>query len=123
MKKKFLKNLNIKNYFIIFAFFLITFVTLFYLYLTWKSYSNNVLTTLQRQSSRLERSFTDSADYTEYLMNYINNQIVNHGSKNLNYINNLLSSFRLNQDVNDKIPWNMFSWSNSNLKLIVNSDK
>ncbi|MFT6077896.1 MAG: signal transduction histidine kinase [Myxococcota bacterium] len=53
-------------------------------------------------------------------MKHINSQIEGHNSLDLKYIKTLLSSFSLNK--ND-IPWNMFSWVDQDLRLIVNNEK
>ncbi|MFT7086617.1 MAG: signal transduction histidine kinase/FixJ family two-component response regulator [Rickettsiales bacterium] len=122
MKNKLLKNLSITNYFWAFIIFLFFAVTIAYFWMVLHYSINKSVSILKTQSSRIEKSFSDSADYTLYLMNYLNSQIKNNPS-DLERINELLSSFRLNQDVNNKIPWNMFSWVNKDLKLVVNSDK
>lgn len=96
-----------------------------FLWFSWKTYSDLYTTinhSLESQASRVEHSFTDTINYTSYLMDYINTQIKEKGSNNLDYINTLLASFRLDPTVNNAIPWNMFSWVNADLKLIVNSD-
>ncbi len=116
-----LDKLSIAKSFIIFASVITVLTTILYFYFSWKIYSDNIKSTLQEQSSRIETSFTDTIDYTAYLMRYLNLRIKNN-PKDLGYISNLLSSFHLDSEVNNKIPWNMFSWVNDGLFLVVNSN-
>jgi two-component system sensor histidine kinase ChiS len=123
MRSKFFKNQSIVKYFWSFILILFTTITIIYIYITWQYNINNSVSTLKTQSSRIEKAFSDTVDYTAYLIDYLTAQIRDNNPQDLKYINNLLSSFRLNQDVNNKIPWNMFSWINKKAKLVVNSDK
>lgn len=116
-----LRAFSIKAHFIFFSLIIIILVSALYFYFSWKSYSKNVLINLQKQSVRIERSFVDTLDYSVYLMGYIDSQIKEHDSKDLKYIKNLLTSFRPNNEANNKIPWNMFSWVNRDLNLVANS--
>jgi len=124
MKINFLKKGSIIKYFWSFIIVFVTSFTSIYFYLIWQYNINNSISILKTQSSRIEKSFLDGVDYTAYLMHYLNSQIKdNNKYSDLKYIDNLLSSFRLNQDVNNKIPWNMFSWIDQNSNLVVNSDR
>ncbi len=120
MKKKLSKGISITKYFWCFIIILFVVVTSVYVFLIWQNNLNNSTSILKTQSSRIEKSFVDSVDHTAYLMNYINSQIKEHQSSDLNYIKNLLSSFRLKQD---DVPWNMFSWFDKKCRLIVNNEK
>jgi len=123
MKNHFWQKISIFKYFWFFIIGLLSVVTTIYIYLVWQYNINNSVSTLKTQSSRIEKSFTDTLDYTAYLMEYLNSQIKDNKYSNLHYIDNLLSSFRLHQDVHNKIAWNMFSWINKDSKLVVNSDR
>lgn len=116
-----LGKISITKCFVIFVVTITLLTSLLYFYFSWKIYSDNIKSTLQQQSSKIETSFTDTIDYTAYLMGYLNLRIKNN-PKDLNYISNLLSSFHLDSEVNNKIPWNMFSWVNNKLFLVVNSN-
>ena len=118
-----LGKLSISKYFTIFVISISVLTFFLYSYFRWNIYSKNIKSDLESQSLRISESFVDTIDYTAYLMNYINSQIRDNDSLNVRYISSLLSSFRLNSEVNNRIPWNMFSWTNNKLKLTVNSDR
>lgn len=115
-------NISIFSYFIIFSIIITIFTITIYFYFSQKIHSQSISSVLEKQSLRIEKSLVDSIEYSAYLMNYLGNQIKDHNHRNLHYIERLLSSFRLNSDVNNKIPWNMFSWANEETNLLVNSD-
>lgn len=83
----------------------------------------NILTQLSTQTTKLEKNFTDTIDYTKYLMEYIGRQIDVVGEKNNIEINKIFSSFRLSPEVNEILPWNMYSWIDQDGNLVVNSSK
>lgn len=92
---------------------------------SWKIFNNHsesVIDKLHTQAARLERTFAERMDYSSYLMEYLNTRIIENGPEDLPFIDELLSSFRLNTEVNDKIAWNMFSWVNNHSELVVNSE-
>jgi len=92
-----------------------------YFFLSKKNYSEKVISSLQVQSSRIEKTLIDNIEYSAYLMKYIGAQIGDRNNKNLNYINGLLSSFELKKNTNNEVPWNMFSWVDDEMNLRVNS--
>ncbi len=76
--------------------------------------------TLENQSSRIEKSLVDNIEYSSYLMKYLGDQIKNNPN-DLKSIDHLLSSFGLKSSTDNETPWNMFSWVNTNMDVVVNS--
>lgn len=126
---RFLKNLfcpnqvSVTRYFAVFSVSVVLFTVIVYFYLNQKIYKESAINALQNQSLRIEESLTDSFDYSAYLMRYLGSQVKENNPKNLRYIKKLLASFKLSRDIDNKTPWNMFSWVNKDMELIVNSDK
>lgn len=92
-----------------------------YFFLSKKNYSDKILSTLQNQSSRIEKTLVDNIEYSAYLMKYINIQIRDRNKRDLSYINKILSSFELKKNTTSEVPWNMFSWVDEKMNLCVNS--
>lgn len=116
-----LNNISITKYFLTFAFAIIFLTAFTYFYLSQKIYSEKVLVTLENQSSRIEKSLVDNIEYSAYLMKYLGDQIKNKNSQDLKHINHLLSSFGLKSSTDNETPWNMFSWVNKDMEVVVNS--
>ena len=115
-------SISITKYFVVFA-TAITFLTgVVYFYFSQKIYSEKTLVILESQSSRIEKSLVDNIEYSAYLMKYLGNQIKIHKNPHdLQYINHLLSSFGLKSNSDNKTTWNMFSWVDQDMNIVVNS--
>lgn len=115
MKNKFFKNFSIVNYFwfLVASFFVC--ITIIYVVLIWSYSANNSISTLKTQSSRIEKSFSESINYVAYQMNYFNSRILEKGARDTKFIRNLITSSNI-------IPWNIISWIDRDMKLIVSSD-
>ncbi len=92
-----------------------------YFYFRQKIYSQKTSVNLEAQLLRVERVLEDDISYSAYLMKYLGDQIKSHNYHDLKFISDLLSSFGLKSISENKTLWNMFSWSNSNMEVVVNS--
>jgi signal transduction histidine kinase len=116
---------SFSNDFLLFGILVVTIMLGVFSWFSWKTYTdfyNNINHNLENQASRVERSLADTISYTSYLVDYINNQIKENGG-DLDFIEELLTSFRFNPALNTAVPWTMFSWVNSDFQMIVNSDR
>ena len=90
---------------------------------SWYTYSeqkSRILERLDSAASRVERSLDYSLKYSEYILSYILTQM-NHKWDDYPYIDNLLSTLKVDQEVNTILSWNMFSWTNQYHQIVVNS--
>jgi signal transduction histidine kinase len=104
---------------IIITVFLLTIMSSWYSYAEHKA---NVRERLEMAASRVERSFTYSLDYSEYILNFILLQMDGHWS-NLAYIDNVLSTLKIDRELNTILSWNMLYWANEYHRLMVNSQR
>ncbi len=98
----------------------IVFLTGFY---AWRMYSDQytrITALLENTSIRTERSLHQSFQYSNYILDYILSQVEGKWD-DLPYIDNLLHTLKVNQDINTIFSWNMFSWSNQYHRVTVNS--
>lgn len=122
-----LKQKSLMREFIFLAGFILLAVVILSAWFTWRMYNVHTETIIQRlktQASRIERTFTDNIGYTSYLMDYMGTQIRDHGDpEDYKFIQGLMASYRMNPEVNNRLPWTMFSWADANQQLIINSDQ
>lgn len=115
-------KISVTKCFVIFVLAVTVFTATIYFYISKKIYEDSAIADLQYQSLRIEKSLIESFDYSAYLMEYLGNQIKHNNITNLTYIDQLLFSFHLDADSENKIPWNIFSWVNDEMKMVVNSN-
>jgi len=70
--------------------------------------------------SKVERTFVDIIDNTEYIMNLINFQI-QEKPQDKEYINSILKKFRTNSRLSNQLSWTTFSWVDNNDILTVDA--
>ncbi len=75
---------------------------------------------LEIEMARIERSFVDKMDYTFSIIKSINSQIAE-DPKNKNHIDAVLRNYRNNPSLTKIFSWTVFSWTNEDHKIIVNS--
>lgn len=80
-----------------------------------------IQTALEMESTRLERGFADRVDHTFALIKNINSQIAKN-PQNKNYVNAVLEKFRTTPELSDTFSWTIFSWSNTENKIIVDAN-
>lgn len=95
-------------------------LTSFYAWRTYNEQYERIAVELENAAMRSERSLHQSFQYSNYILDYILSQI-NGKWDDLNYIDNILHTLKVNQDINTVLSWNMFSWSNEYHKITVNS--
>ncbi len=116
-----INSISITKCFVIFSLLLLIINSLIYLYFRQKIFSQKNEVTLESQLLRVERALEDDISYSAYLMKYLGDQILKNDHRDLKYIDHLLSSFGLKSITENKTLWNMFSWSNSEMEIVVNS--
>jgi len=70
--------------------------------------------------SKVERTFVDIINNTEYIMNLIGFQI-QEKPEDKEYINNILKRFRTNSRLSNQLSWTIFSWVDNNNILTVDA--
>lgn len=116
-----ISNISIARYFLFFSVSIFVLTFILYFHFSQQIRSQKDFVTLENQSVRLERALEDNIEYSSYLMKYLCNQIKFRDVRNLGYINKLLSSFGLKSVSENNTMWNMFSWVDSDMNLVVNS--
>jgi signal transduction histidine kinase len=89
---------------------------------TYRTHTDAIVQDLKSQTDRLEDTFQDILEYTEHLMSYIAQQVIlfSDDGMNLEYINDVLSSYRIVEK--DVLSWNTFSWADANHNIRVSSN-
>ncbi len=96
------------------------------LLLTWfairvvNSTKDKILSDMEIELARLESSFTEKADHTFYVINSILAQI-ERNPHDKNHINKILGAYHNNPILNRAFSWTVFSWSNEDYQIIVDS--
>lgn len=122
----FYKKNSFTRIFVVIAFFIALSALLFSAFLMSKivRIHNDVITLrLENQASLIERTFTNSIDSAAYLITLVSQQIRQNGA-DPKYLKILLPSFQSQtEDENTKkiLSFSMFSWVNSDFKLLVSS--
>ena len=105
------------------------FTTIFFvsiLLLTWfiirlvNSTKEKIVSEMEIEMARLERSFSEKADQTFSIITNIITQI-SQNPQDKNHINKILSDYRNNQILTGAFSWTVFSWSNEDYQIIVDS--
>jgi two-component system sensor histidine kinase ChiS len=94
-------------------------ITLFAYHL-YNSNASQIKQNIETQARQLERSFTDEVDHTAYLMDMMITQI-RPNSKDLDYINNIMSKFRVTPGLKTLLSWTIFSWADTNYHITVDA--
>ena len=76
---------------------------------------------LKFAATKIEHDTIFASDYAEYVMRQVTSLIA-HNSENLHYVEDILSSFKIQSNVSNILPWNMFTWVNSKGLGVVNSE-
>jgi signal transduction histidine kinase len=84
------------------------------------SSKEKILSDMEIEMARLERSFTEKVYHTFYMMNNIILQI-SANPKDKKYIHKILSQYRNNQQLAGAFSWTIFSWSDADYQIIVDS--
>lgn len=100
--------------------FAIMLLTVFYAWRTYENQYDRVTIQLESSALRAERSLQQSFKYSNYILDYILSQIDGKWD-DLEYIDNLLHTLKVNYDINSVLSWNMFSWSDKYHRVTVNS--
>jgi signal transduction histidine kinase len=82
------------------------------------SAKQNIISSMEIELARLERSFTDKVDHTFSIINSINSKIAE-DPYNKNHIKNILTVYRNNPSLTNTFSWTLFSWLDSQHHLIV----
>lgn len=96
------------------------------LLLTWfairvvNSTKDKILSDMEIELARLERSFAEKADHTFYVVNSILSQIAQN-PHDKNHINKVLAAYHDNPVLSGAFSWTVFSWSNEDYQIIVDS--
>lgn len=89
----------------------------------WRIYSieeNYVTNQLEAETGRIEQSFNDTIEHTEFIMKMMTTQIKpNYEDKE--YINGIMAKYRTNPNLVNVLSWTMFSWADSNNLLTVDA--
>lgn len=84
------------------------------------STSSKIRSDLELESVRLERALADKIDHTFSIIKSINLQIEENPA-NKNHINEILKRYRSHPSLSDTFSWTLFSWSDENYQIIVDS--
>lgn len=82
---------------------------------------HKIQTALEIESTRLERAFDDRIDHTFALIQNINLQIAKN-PQSKEHVNAVLEKFRTTPELSDTFSWTIFSWSNTQNKIIVDAN-
>jgi len=82
--------------------------------------SDKIKSDLELESARIERDFVDKIDHTFSIIKSINLQIEENPT-NKNHINEILKRYRSHPSLSDTFSWTLFSWSDENYQIIVDS--
>lgn len=81
-------------------------------------YSERIIHKLEAQGGYIERSFTNAIDHTAYMMDILISQI-RQNSRDVHYIEGIMSKFKINPKVENILTWTAFSWANPSHKIVV----
>lgn len=99
-------------------------LSLWFIFAAYKNEEEKIKQILAGQAGRLDRALTDTFDYTEHMMAYMANQISANGEgKNIQYIYELLKSFRIEPNVENLFSWSTFMWYDQNYQITVEGTK
>jgi len=121
--KKNLRNPFIKFEFILFATIIACVViglTLYYAQMAQSQYKESIKHHLESQAGRVERSFSDTIDHTQYVMEMMNARI-KLKPDDLEYIDNILSKFQTTPNSSNLLAWTIFSWVDKNYQTTVDA--
>jgi two-component system sensor histidine kinase ChiS len=92
----------------------------FFIVETYRSEEERITRLLAAQAGRLDRTLTSALEYTEHTMVYMGRQIrSNQAVNNVDYIYQLLRSFRLDPQSENLLSWSTFMWYNDHYQIIV----
>lgn len=77
-------------------------------------------TRLNNGTAVISYMFTDSIRHTEFLMKVVNSQI-RKDYKNLKYVDNIVSKYRVSEKIDNSMSWTMFTWTNTDNYEIVDA--
>lgn len=88
----------------------------------YRSYKKELSYALTTESERIDRTITETFEYTNKLLVYMGKQIVEHNTKDMSYIYNLFQkNTKGTYDAQDIFSWSLFDWVDAHNLQRVNS--
>lgn len=118
-----IKKQTIARDYVYFASIIISIMLLMVFWVGFSSYHNQInqrTKLIEDEARKIDQNLTESFDYIFYLMEFLGNQISNHGS-NPEYINALYSGFKSDFKVKNLSSWSMFDWINLEKHITITS--
>jgi len=84
------------------------------------SAKDKIVSDMEIELARLERSFAERTDHTFYIISNILSQIAQR-PYDKQYINSILKQYSNNRILTDAFSWTVFSWSDADYQIIVDS--
>ena len=117
------KKLNLQNKYPLILLWVLCLIAVFFGWFGYRLVENakqTVINSMDLELARIERSFFDTIEYTSSLINAINIRI-SQDPYNKKHIANILTTYNDDQNLNKTMAWTLFSWIDSNAKLIVDA--
>jgi two-component system sensor histidine kinase ChiS len=84
------------------------------------STKSNLVSKMEIEVARIERSFDDEIEHTSTIVKNINRQILKSPNDKL-HISKVLSSYQNPSDLNNNFSWTIFSWVNQDYQMTVDA--